>query len=807
MHVRKLLSLVFLLTMNSLFGQIKALYGGGVTYNDNDEVVDELRNAGYNTLIIWTVHILGDYTLSYNASWNIAANGEYIGDNERPNFRKNLQDFKEGDIQRIEMGLSAWQSSTYDNILRHYEEYGGFGPGTPLYENFKAVKEALPEIDAVNNDDEGTYDVESSIAFHAMLYDLGFKTGVVPYTRSSSYWRPFIDGLNAIRPGAVDYVYLQVYAGGAFNDPCSDSWDFGLPIIPGQWGSEDWETNSDAISPQAVEDRLADWQEACNIDGGFMWLYSDFDRTELTEQYASAIQNGVGRRLLSPFRAAAPVPANGAQNVSIESPLYWVLGGYDVDVTLYLSEDDIIDEADNVTPMSNSSYLPELTYGTTYYWRVDQENASGSTAGEVWSFTTEPIPDVPGSIEARYPGEDEELVKRTFQLSWDEASYAFTYDVYFGTTPDPALIETVEEPFFAVSDLEPLTTYYWKIVAENDLGSTESEVWSFTTKGVNLAAQASASASSYQVNDGFALEHINDGIYGDGSGEWASTTGSTPWIQLDWTEQVIIQGVGLYDRSDTQDNVLAGKVTLSDGTSITIGSLPADGTGYLLLFDTIATEFVRFQILGSQGDDLGLAELEVYGAEVLPGPPTGFSPEDSAINITPTGVLSWTGGRFTSSYELYLGENKEHTAADLVVTGLETTSYQFQSLEEGYWYHWKVDAINSNGKTEGEVRSFFVGDPDDFIATVQKQKIGVFPIPASDHITFRVNDHSVKASDLHIRIYDLSGHLIRTIEEPVNPSEYRWELDNREGMSVPQGVYMCEFIHGTAISRIKIIVN
>jgi hypothetical protein len=32
-----------------------------------------------------------------------------------------------------------------------------------------------------------------------------------------------------------------------------------------------------------------------------------------------------------------------------------------------------------------------LENGTTYYWRIDEKNANGTTTGDVWSFTTQSV--------------------------------------------------------------------------------------------------------------------------------------------------------------------------------------------------------------------------------------------------------------------------------------------------------------------------------------------------------------------------------------------------------------------------------
>lgn len=58
-----------------------------------------------------------------------------------------------------------------------------------------------------------------------------------------------------------------------------------------------------------------------------------------------------------------------------------------------------------------------------------------------------------------------------------------TFDVYFGTQPDPPLVaEGIEETIYNPGTLDYLTNYYWKIVAHDDYGhTTEGPVWEFTS--------------------------------------------------------------------------------------------------------------------------------------------------------------------------------------------------------------------------------------------------------------------------------------------------------------------------------------
>jgi hypothetical protein len=66
-------------------------------------------------------------------------------------------------------------------------------------------------------------------------------------------------------------------------------------------------------------------------------------------------------------------------------------------------------------------------------------------------------------------------------LSWS-SSGATKYDLYFGTNSNPPLkASDLTSNQYSVSNLSPGTTYYWKVVAKNDYGQTEGDVWRFTT--------------------------------------------------------------------------------------------------------------------------------------------------------------------------------------------------------------------------------------------------------------------------------------------------------------------------------------
>jgi subtilisin family serine protease len=80
-------------------------------------------------------------------------------------------------------------------------------------------------------------------------------------------------------------------------------------------------------------------------------------------------------------------------------------------------------------------------------------------------------------------------VSTTPTLSWTggdpDPSNTVTYDVYFGTTPSPPLVTSNQAATsYTPGTLVASTTYYWRMVARDNLGTTTSgPTWSFTTVG------------------------------------------------------------------------------------------------------------------------------------------------------------------------------------------------------------------------------------------------------------------------------------------------------------------------------------
>jgi len=94
-----------------------------------------------------------------------------------------------------------------------------------------------------------------------------------------------------------------------------------------------------------------------------------------------------------PSKATSPNPANGTTGRSVNTDVSWSNGGGATSYDVYFGTDLTPDSGEFRGNQSGTSFDPgTLAYSTTYYWRIDSKNSTGTTTGNVWSFTTENQP-------------------------------------------------------------------------------------------------------------------------------------------------------------------------------------------------------------------------------------------------------------------------------------------------------------------------------------------------------------------------------------------------------------------------------
>ena len=192
------------------------------------------------------------------------------------------------------LSLSVGSAGTQDfeNIAALMAAQGA-GDGTDLWRNFGALHSALAAVDAISLDDESAYQADATVTFGGMLARLGFKITLCPYTQRD-FWRTVKTQLNSQQAGTVDRIYLQMYDGGAGNDPASWNRHFGdLKVHAGLWSRHGNGCYS-GDAPDALAQKLAGYKTV--ISGGWLWLLDDMlacAHTYPVKDYAAAIHTAL----------------------------------------------------------------------------------------------------------------------------------------------------------------------------------------------------------------------------------------------------------------------------------------------------------------------------------------------------------------------------------------------------------------------------------------------------------------------------------------------------------------------------------
>lgn len=123
----------------------------------------------------------------------------------------------------------------------------------------------------------------------------------------------------------------------------------------------------------------------------------------------------------------------------------------------------------------------------------------------------------------------------------------------------------------------------------------------------NMAEEAVVTVSS-QSGDGYSGMGAVDG---DFYTDWVSKSEQNPWIRLEWRKSLTIDKVVLYDRPNDKDNASGGVVSFSDGSTIEVTGIPADGARKSVSFPKKDVTWLKFQVKGGVGRNVGLTDIEV----------------------------------------------------------------------------------------------------------------------------------------------------------------------------------------------------
>jgi len=316
----------------------------------------------------------------------------------------------------------------------------------------------------------------------------------------------------------------------------------------------------------------------------------------------------------------SPEPADGAIIRDTWLNLGWTAGDVAASHDVYLGEN--YDDVDAGTPDSSGfqgnqtetyftigfpgfPYPDGLVPGTTYYWRIDDVEADGTTIhkGNVWSFMI-----TPKFALTPNPADGAEFVDPNVVLSWEPGFGAMLHHVYFGDNfadVDNGTPDTYKGPSgfskYTPGTLESGKAFYWRVDEFDGFETYKGDVWGFTTPGavgslmpsngaqdvrqsLILKWSPGESAASHEVyfgTDREAVRNANTGSpeykgsrdlgsesYDPGKLEWDTTyywrvdgvdnaNPDSPWVGLVWSfttaNFLIVDDFELYNDLDPAD--------------------------------------------------------------------------------------------------------------------------------------------------------------------------------------------------------------------------------------------------------------
>ncbi len=376
-------------------------------------------------------------------------------------------------------------------------------------------------------------------------------------------------------------------------------------------------------------------------------------------------------------------PLDQATGVQIPVTLSWSAcdGESPIRYTVYLDTNPnpttVLAGAQSV--LNTSAVAAGLQAGVTYYWKVKAQNSQSEILSGIRRFTVSGT--VPSAPELASPVNGSQVLSDEVLLEWNASSGSepVVYDVYFGNAPGGLSLagQNLSATSFIRSNLTN-GAYYWRIVAKNAFGETESTVFSFTVL-ISASEPPSAPILLYPGdNTPVEIQPITL--------QWAASSGDVP-ITYDV----------YFDTIETPVTISASNIETTN-----------------LLLSVIPTGTYYWKVSAKNGSGQASSEVWVFQMTTTESAtltaPVLLAPEDGEAVTQNAVTLQWlaSSGATPITYDVYFDQNP--FPVTLVGSDLANTEQAVSGLTDGM-YFWRVVGKNALGIVESSVASFTVSIP------------------------------------------------------------------------------------------------
>jgi len=395
---------------------------------------------------------------------------------------------------------------------------------------------------------------------------------------------------------------------------------------------------------------------------------------------------------------AAPVaptlasPANGSTGQPTTLTLAWnaVSGATSYRLQVSTSSTFSTLALDDSTLTSPSRSVGSLANNTTYYWRVNGKNSSGTGGwSATWNFVTIPSLPVVVTTAASSVASSSATANGTVNpngastTAWFEWGTSSTLSTYSSTTSQLIGSGTAAVAVGAsLTGLNPNTTYYFRIAAQNAGGTQRDGILSFTTAAilptVTTTTPTSVATSSATVNG------------------TANPNGATTTIWFEWGTSSTLT----ISSSTSSQSIGAGTSALAVSANLT--GLSANTTYYYRLAGQNSA--------GTQRDGI----LSFTTGATLPTVVTTAASSVTANSGTANGTVNPNGTATTAWFEWGTSSTlatSTNTASQSAGSGTSAVSLNanLSGLSANTTYYYRIAAQNSAGTQKDGILSFTTG--------------------------------------------------------------------------------------------------
>jgi hypothetical protein len=453
-----------------------------------------------------------------------------------------------------------------------------------------------------------------------------------------------------------------------------------------------------------------------------------------------------------------PGPDNSATGVPIDSILNWTNSAMNISITVDNNEAGsyqghlhiyVTEIVSSMEWRDTGGYLytfPFLDYahngdisissGSSWEKTIEWDGKNHSTGnGEDFGGITQDNTMIIASIFDDTTDDTDETAGIVAGTGTDPKSY----DVYFGKSTSPPKVASNQSSLeYDPGNLEFNTTYYWKIVVWNNLGSKISgPIWSFTTRGNNPPN----TPSDPDPEDGATDVEID--------------------VILSWTGGDPDGDEVTYDiyfgDSSPPPKVKSNKTKPNYNPP---DELDFDTTYYWKIVSWDEFNYSTSGPIWSFTTEENKAPYE----------PSDPDPEDGATDVSIEADLSWTGGDPNSgdtvTYDVYFGKTNPPPK---VVNNQTYTTYNPGTMELNGTYYWRIVAWDSQSvSTSGKIWHFTTANQPPNKPTIKGTTSG----KAGEEYDYTFSSVDPEGSDVYFYINWGDGN----IEEWIGPFDSGEEI-------------------------------